>query len=151
MGEVDALSETIRELYAIVKRLEDEYQDQERHFTLDGHLVGSIGEVYAAKRYGLKLFPSSHERHDGETLDGTRRLVQVKATQRNSVGISSEPEHLIVLRINENGEFEEVFNGPGNIVWALFEGKPLPKNGQYQVSVGKLAKLNEAVADGDRV
>ena len=115
---IDGLAATIRELYAIVGRLEAGYRDHCRHFTLDGHLVGSIGEVYAAERYGIKLFESSMPTHDGTAPDG--KLVQIKATQRDSVGISEEPEFLIVLKINEHGDIHEVYNGPGKPVWDLF-------------------------------
>ena len=52
MPEDEKLSETIRELYAIVNQLERDYNKHDRRFTLDGHLLGSIGEVYAAERYG---------------------------------------------------------------------------------------------------
>lgn len=137
------LAETIRELYGIVGRLETEYRDHNRHFTLDGHLVGSIGEVYAAERYGIKLFASSAPAHDGTAPDG--KLVQIKATQRDSVGISAEPDFLIVLRIDERGGIDEVYNGPGEPVWSLFANRKRPKNGQYQVSLARLIKLNEVV------
>ena len=62
MPEDEKLSETIRELYAIVNQLERDYNKHDRRFTLDGHLLGSIGEVYAAERYGIELAKSSSER-----------------------------------------------------------------------------------------
>lgn len=145
----ERLAATIRELYGIVERLETEYRDRNRHFTLDGHLVGSIGEVYAAERYGIKLFESSMPTHDGIAPDD--RLVQVKATQRNSVGISEEPRFLIVLRIDEHGDIAEVYNGPGAPVWGLFENRKRPKNGQYRVSLAKLEQLNKGIRTEDRI
>ena len=117
MGEAtrhESLAATVRELYAIVSKLESDYSDYHRHFTLDGHLVGSIGEVYAAQKYGIKLFTSSAPKHDGAAPDG--RLVQVKATQRESVGISEKSDSLIVLRIDENGDIDEVYNGPEDTI-----------------------------------
>ena len=139
----EGLAATIRELYAIVGRLESEYHEHSRHFTLDGHLVGSIGEVYAAERYGIELFASSAPAHDGTAPDG--RLVQIKATQRDSVGISAKPDFLIVLRIDKRGGIDEVYNGPGEPVWSLFANRKRPKNGQHQVSLARLKKLNEEV------
>jgi hypothetical protein len=38
----------IKSLYDVVRELEKEFVDEKRKFTLDGHLVGSIGEVVAA-------------------------------------------------------------------------------------------------------
>lgn len=145
----DKLAETIRRLYGIVGELERDYRDQHRHFTLDGHLIGSIGEVYAAERYGIDLFKSSMPRHDGTSPDG--RLVQVKTTQRNSVALNENPDYLIVLKIDEDGEINEVYNGPGQPVWDLFEGRVRPKNGQYQVSLSKLSFLDKGVSEEDRI
>ena len=145
----ERLAATIRELYAIVGKLESYYYDQQRHFTLDGHLVGSIGEVYAAKRYGVDLFKSSAPIHDGTNPDG--RFVQVKTTQRNSVALSERPDYLIVLKIDENGDIKEVYNGPGAPVWNLFEKRKKPKTGQYQVSLARLSKLNEEVSPEERI
>ena len=42
------LSEKIKELYRITAELERRYPG--RKFTIDGHLVGSIGEVIVAER-----------------------------------------------------------------------------------------------------
>ena len=143
------LAEIIRRLYGIVGELERDYRDQHRHFTLDGHLIGSIGEVYAAERYGIELFVSSTPRHDGASPDG--RLVQIKATQRSSVALNENPDFLIVLKIDADGEISEVYNGPGQPVWDLFENRTRPKNGQYQVSLSKLKTLNKEVAVRDRI
>ena len=145
----EKLSETIRTLYGIVRGLESDYECHNRHFTLDGHLLGSIGEVYAAERYGIKLYTSSAETHDGEAKDG--RLVQIKVTQRKSIGIGSEPAYLLVLHIDEMGGFHEVYNGPGGPVWDLVRNKPMPKNGQYQISLSKLTKLDAEVKGEDRI
>lgn len=143
------LAETIRRLYGIVGELERDYRDQHRHFTLDGHLIGSIGEVYAAERYGIRLFTSSTPKHDGESPDG--RLVQIKATQRGSVALNENPDYLIVLSIDSQGEISEAYNGPGQPVWDLFENRSRPKNGQYQVSVARLKRINETIPCEERI
>ena len=107
------LEEKIQELYRITAELEKEYP--ERNFTPDGHWVGSIGEVYAAEKYGLKLLPASAEKHDAITVDG--RLVQIKIIQTDRVSIYSEPDYLIVLKMNRDGHIEEVYNGRGGVPW----------------------------------
>lgn len=143
------LTETIRRLYGIVGELERDYFDRHRHFTLDGHLIGSIGEVYAAERYGIDLFVSSTPRHDGVSPDG--RFVQIKATQRSNVALNENPDYLIVLKIDEDGEINETYNGPGQPVWNLFAGRVRPKNGQYQVSLSKLRSLDKEVDKKERI
>ena len=147
MNNLQELTSIINELYALTARLEEIYPG--RHFTPDGHLVGSIGEVYARERYGIELFVASKKAHDGKAPDG--RLVQIKATQRHSVGISERPDYLLVLSIDGDGRLREVYNGPGKPVWQLFAGRKRPKNGQYQVSLAKLRELNEHVVPEGRI
>ncbi|GAL31213.1 hypothetical protein JCM19239_6598 [Vibrio variabilis] len=66
MSSVKQIPEKIRKLYEIVNELEAMFP--ERHFTPDGHLVGSIGEVLAEYHYGLELFTASAETHDAKAL-----------------------------------------------------------------------------------
>ena len=135
----------LRELLSAARRLEVLYPG--RKFTLDGHLIGSIGEVLATQLYSLSLLPSSTERHDAVAEDG--RLVQVKLTQTQRVSIYSEPDHLIVLRLAEEGSVEEIFNGPGANPWAAC-GKP-GKNGQRTISLARLRRMALQVQHLDRV
>jgi hypothetical protein len=139
MERVKQIPVLVRELYSIVRRLERLFP--ERRFTLDGHLVGSIGEVLAANAYGLELLPASAEGHDARATNGT--LVQIKATQVKSIALRSEPEHLLVLRILPDGRAEEVYNGPGALAWSN-AGK-MQKNGQRPIAISKLTKLMEGV------
>ena len=62
----------------------------------------------------------------------------------------SEPQHTIVIRILPDGRFEEIYNGPGSLVWQQFEGKRMPSNGQFQISVSRLRQLNELVPAVER-
>lgn len=113
-----------------------------RHFTPDGHLVGSLGECLAAYHYGLELLPASSPGADA-TKEG--RKIEIKATQGTRVALRSSPEHLLVLRLDRKGGFSEVYNGPGALVWREFEGKRIPANGQHQVSLARLARLMREV------
>lgn len=120
-----------------------------RHFTPDGHMVGSLGECLVADAYCLKLRAASNKGYDAVTESGLE--VEIKATQSNSVAFRSAPQHAIIIKILPDGTFEEIYNGPGALVWEQFKGKKLPSNGQFQVSVTKLSRLNQSVAPADRV
>ncbi len=120
-----------------------------RHFTPDGHMVGSIGECLVADAYGLELMNASNKGYDALSPSGLQ--VEIKATQAKSVAFRSQPEHTIAIKILPNGTFEEIFNGPGNLVWQQFDGKPLPSNGQYQISLNKLKELNTQVDKSQRI
>jgi hypothetical protein len=135
--EIDYIQLRIQEMFKISTELERSFPG--RKFTLDGHLVGSIGEVIAAYYYNLALLPSSTERHDATALDG--RMVQIKATQgAHGIALRSEPEHLIVLWIDDNtGKALEVYNGPGSLVWG--ECGKLASNGTRSISMSKLKRI----------
>lgn len=139
------LSEKVQALYRITQELESAFPG--RKFTLDGHLVGSIGEVLVAEHYNLTLLPNSTETHDAIAADG--RLVQIKATQINRVAISSRPDWLIVIHILSDGTWEEVYNGPGGLVWDN-AGKT-KKNGQRPISAARLKQLMQQISRDERV
>lgn len=136
--------ETVAALLENVRRLEALYPG--RQFTLDGHLVGSIGEVLAAELYGLTLLPASAECHDACCPAG--RDVQIKLTQGKRVAMYAEPAYLLVLRLSE-GKLEEVYNGPGLAAWNVCG--PMQKNGQRSVSVARLRRLMDDVPERDRL
>lgn len=129
----------IKELYTLVSKLESYFPD--RKFTPDGHLVGSIGEVLVAYQYDLELLPASFEKHDAKTKDG--KLVQIKATQGSSIGIRSEPDYLIVVKILPDGRIEEYYNGTGKLAWE-HSGK-MQKNGQRNITINKLRCLSQSI------
>jgi len=119
-----------------------------RKFTLDGHLVGSIGEVVAAYMFDLTLNPASTLGHDATAANG--RNVEIKLTQGDKgVAIRHEPEHLIVLHRPKGGPIRTVYNGPGAVVWEA-AGK-MQKNGQRPISLSRLKLLDAGIADRDRL
>lgn len=133
------------DLYTASEALESIFPG--RKFTLDGHLVGSIGEVVAAYVFDLELYPASNQGHDGRTQDG--RDVEIKLTQGKSIAIRHEPEHLIVMHRPKGGPMRVVFNGPGRIAWEA-AGK-MQSNGQRPIGLSKLAALAQTVDEADRV
>lgn len=139
------LSDKIKQLYKITNELEQTYPG--RKFTVDGHLVGSIGEVIVAEHYGLSLLPNSTKTHDAVSKEG--KQVQIKATQVKGIAISSEPDYLIVIRILPDGSWEEIYNGPGKAAWES-AGK-MQKNGQRPISLSKLRNLMGSVDAKDKI
>ena len=128
----------------IVGELEAEFPG--RHFTLDGHLVGSIGEVLAAYYYGIDLYEASTQRHDG-SIDG--REVQIKITQQDNILISEKPDYLLVMYMNKNGSVYEVYNGPGDLPWDTASKRDSHNNRHMRVN--KLMKLDADVEETKRI
>lgn len=89
-----------------------------RAFTIDGRLVGDIGEVIAAIEYDLILDEVQRPKHDARTSNG--RDVQIKATFKNQLTIRSVPDFYLGFRLSPDGEFEEIYNGPGQLVAERF-------------------------------
>ena len=139
------LTAIIQDLFRTVCELESRYPS--RKFSIDGHLLGSIGEVIAAEYYGLTLLPNSSERHDAKDRQG--RLIQIKATQIDRISISSEPDYLIVIQITSDGNWSEIYNGTGSRVWNN-AGK-MQKNGQRPISIAKLKLLMKSVSDDEKI
>jgi RNase P/RNase MRP subunit p29 len=135
-NQVLALLDT---LYSASDRLELLFPS--RKFTLDGHLVGSIGEVIAAYMFDLNLLRGSNKGHDAISKDG--RNIEVKLTQGKSVSIRHEPDHLIVLQRRRGARVSVIFNGPGALAWA--QAGKMQNNGQRPISLVKLRQINEGI------
>ncbi|MGD0741246.1 MAG: hypothetical protein ABR957_16775 [Terracidiphilus sp.] len=136
----------VQSLYEITAELHKLHPH--RNFTLDGILVGSLGEVLAEYHYGLTPLSVGTKGHDC-SFNGL--LVQVKTTQRKTIQIGEPCDHLIALQLKPDGTVHEVFNGPGLLVWDSVKGKPRPKNRLYAVTFGKLQELMKNVAEDKRV
>ena len=111
----------INELLAINQRLREKYKKYGKQFTLDGKLVGDIGEVLAAEKYGLDLFGENEPRHDAlETATG--RKVQIKSTFKCYCYFpyGEPPEMYLCLQLDNEGKISEMFNGPGAYVNQLY-------------------------------
>ena len=142
--KMNLVRDNIQKMIKIVGELEAEFPG--RHFTLDGHLVGSIGEVLAAYYYGIDLYEASTQRHDG-SIDG--REVLIKITQQDNILISEKPDYLLVMYMNKNGSVYEVYNGPGDLPWDTASKRDSHNNRHMRVN--KLMKLDADVEETKRI
>lgn len=142
--KMDGIKQKIVKMIEIVRQLEKEFPG--RSFSLDGHLVGSIGEVMAAYYYGIELYKASAKVHDGE-ING--RKVQIKIGQQDSIEIAHEPEYLIVLYLCRNGDILEVYNGPGSTPWE--SASISSTSGKRKMRVNKLMEFDHLVANEERI
>ncbi len=142
--KMDRIKDKVQQLIEIVKELETDFPG--RHFTLDGHLVGSIGEVIASYFYGIELYAASAVAHDGE-VDGKK--VQIKITQQEDIVINHEPDYLIALYLNKNGSVYEIYNGPGKPPWDSSSKRDSHNNRHMRVN--KLMQLDQQVKSDMRI
>lgn len=143
----DSFSKLVVDLYRIVNELEAMFPG--RPFTPDGHLVGSLGEALVAHDYAVDLQRPSTAGYDA--LNAEKQQIEIKATQGKAVAFRSCPEFVIVIKLNRDGTYDEIYNGPGKLIWDCFEGKTMPKNGQHQIGLSKLQQLQNRVATNYRV
>jgi len=144
--DMQKIPQLMTRLYSVVSELEAMFPG--RHFTPDGHMVGSIGEVLAAHHYELQLTRPSTQGCDA-VKEG--KSIEIKATQGTRVALRCCPEYLLVLKLHGDGGFSEIYNGRGERVWGLVKDKPRPSNGQYQVALSTLRKLDAQVEAHERI
>jgi hypothetical protein len=120
----------IKELFFIVEKLQQKYPH--RKFTLDGRLVGDIGEVIVEENYSLILYQKQEKTYDGYSGD---KKVQIKATFKDDLtfphGEDNIPDYYIGIKLLNDGAFEEVYNGRGNNIWDLLKNRKKPPNGLH--------------------
>lgn len=120
-----------------------------RKFTIDGRLVGDIGEVIASLEYDLRLDDGCFPDHDATTSDGRR--VQIKATFKNQLTFRSTPDYYLGFKLYPDGNYEEIFNGPGHVIFQQYAAR---KNIGVQLlsfPISKLRELSETVQESQRI
>ena len=122
-----------------------------KEFTLDGRLVGDIGEVLAEQKYKLSLKPGLPARYDAETDSG--RNVQIKTTMKFALTFPADhiPDYYLGIKVHSTGDVEEIFNGPGATIADLLKNRKKPKNNLHNISINRLKKLNAIVDDKERI
>ena len=141
------ISEALESIFSGIKRLAADFPD--RKFTIDGRLVGDIGEVIAALHYDIILDKVARPKHDACCSDG--RNVQIKATFKDSLTFGSVPDYYLGLKLYTNGDSEEIFNGPGDLIF-----KHYPKLKGIGVKllsfpIKQLQQLSQPVPDRERI
>lgn len=136
-------------LLKIISKLKKTYPPKE--FTIDGRLLGDLGETFAAEIYDIELYKGIQKYYDGETSDG--KMVQIKTTMKNSLTFPCKhvPDYYLGVRFDEYGEFEEIYNGPGKFIKNILENRKDTSNGLHSISLSTLRKMNQMVLKDDKI
>lgn len=152
MGEFELPTE-IQPLLAARDRLRQRYASSGLRFTLDGNLVGDIGEAVAAEFFGIELNSRCGPAIDGFAPGPERKSVQVKASgtfrgpafRKQEVGA----DYLLFFHFDFDRRVGMViFNGPERIA---LEKMPSTWSGQRMVALGYLRQKDAAVSDSERL
>ena len=148
----ERISTLIQNLFLITDELE---AMTKRKFTLDGHLVGSMGEVLASAIFDIELLPHSTKGRDARKGDSS---VEVKATFGRSVSfrnhdVENDVDRCLVLKLSRTSPHLErvVYNGGIRPIRDALSGRAMPSNGQKKISLRQLEKLDARVAENDRL
>lgn len=141
---------SVRKHYEAILR--EQGSQVELKFTLDGNLVGDIGEAIATELFGVTLVDAkSTEGIDGHAKGG--RTVQVKATgtKRGPAFRQTETraDHLLFFCLDfETATGSIAYNGPEHYVTRYL---PEVFSGQRMVSRGQVKRADEQVQDHERL
>jgi len=143
------IPEAVKQLLKIVQALREACP--KKRFTLDGRLVGDLGEVLAEQEYDLQIFEDIKKHHDARTSDG--RFVQIKATMQEflTFPVDHIPDYYLGIQIHADGTPTEVFNGPGRIAREAIKNRRPTKTNLHSVSISTLKQLNTMVREEDRI
>ena len=147
MDKKVAITEALSHIFNGIKQLTIAFPG--KAFTIDGRLVGDIGEVIATLEYNIKLYTTQKARHDGETLDG--RKVQIKATFKKMLTFKAIPEYYLGFKLFEDGHYEEIFNGPGKIIFERYKHRKGIGKELLSFPIAELKRLSDAVPKSDRI
>jgi len=144
-----SIPEALTKLQTIVAALQQSYP--QKRFTLDGRLVGDLGEVLAESVYDIKLFTGLERHYDAICSDGRR--VQIKTTLKDSLTFPCDhiPDYYLGIKILPDGICQEVFNGPGDLVYELVKKRKPTKINLWSVNITTMMRQNENVHQNDRI
>jgi len=143
----EAINNALALIFQGIERLRTEFPEKE--FTIDGRLVGDIGEVIAALEYDIKLFDVLVAGHDGVTTDGRR--VQIKATFKDSLTFRTVPDYYLGFKLYKDGRHEEVYNGPGKYIYDRYKDRRGIGINLLSFSNKELYKMSKEIANNERI
>ncbi len=145
------LAENVEKLFKIIEDLQQNYPNKK--FTLDGRLVGDIGEVLVQENHDVTLFTKLEKEYDG--IDSKNRKVQIKATFKDHLNFPCDkedvPDYYIGIKIHRDGTFEEIYNGKGSDIWNLVKNRKKTKISTFQISLSALKEINKNVNPSDKI
>ena len=142
------IKEALRQVFSGIEMLRATFEGK-RKFTIDGRLVGDIGEVIAELNYKLKIDEKSRSEYDAETEDG--RLVQIKATFKDSLTFSTTTGLYLGFKLFEDGGYQEIYNGPAKMIYEHYKHRKDIGEKLLSFPIKELRELNGRVEPNDRV
>ena len=109
-----------------------------------GNLLGDYGEFLAIDHYGLTKAGAGSSGYDAITPDG--KTVQIKTNHASqTIGIRGVADLLLVLKVQADGTWEELFYGDFQSVIAIANWSK--RDSKHSVPVRSLKRISESTSD----
>jgi hypothetical protein len=119
-----------------------------RRFTIDGRLVGDIGEIIAAAEFDIVLDEVGRPEYDAETNDG--RDVQIKATFQDSLTFRTIPTLYLGIKLFRDAH-EVIFNGPGQLIYDRYVHRQGIGVNLLSFPISTLREISAGIPDSQRI
>jgi hypothetical protein len=134
--EQKAVKHIIATIFSAQDALRDLAPDQ--RWAGMGNLLGDYGEYIARSHYNLTKAPRGADGYDAVTADGLK--VQIKANHSSStIGFRGEADLLLVLKVESNAEWRELYYGPFKPVKE--KATYSKRDNKYMIPVARLQNL----------
>ena len=146
-----SLPSSIEKLVKARNLLRDEFSKFDLNFTLDGNLIGDIGEAIASELFGLNLVSSNTAGFDALAVDGRKIQIKATGTGRGPAFRMTEAraDHLIFLNLNFDLLYGNVvYNGPEHKV---ISSLPEEWKNQRSVSMTKIRAIDDTLQPQERL
>lgn len=147
MPRQEALNKGLALIFSGIEHLKQAYPH--RNFTIDGRLVGDIGEVIAGLDYAITLDEISCPHHDATTITNDR--VQIKATFKDSLTFKIPVGYYLGFKLFADGRYEEVFNGPSKIIYERYKHRQGIGIELLSFPIAELKVLSRQVSPTERI
>ena len=142
-----AIKKSLKKIFTGINILKKYHPEKE--FTIDGRLVGDIGEILAHKKYQIQLFDKLEKDYDAETPDGQK--VQIKATFKDSLTLKNKNGYYIGLKIDVNGNPTEIYNGPAKYIYQAFEDRKGIGKVLLSFPIKKLKEISDKIPVEEKI
>lgn len=106
----------IQRLLDITTSLKKQYEGK-LDFSLDGRLVGDIGEALVSEKFDIELYGKNEHTYDGfHRTNGKKVQIKASMAYNFSYPYDIDLEHYIAVHIKPSGKLEVLYNGPGKYI-----------------------------------
>ena len=143
----------IQQLLSITQSLKEQYKGK-LDFSLDGRLVGDIGEALASEAFDIELYGKNNPDYDGYHRP-SKKEVQIKSSMAYnfSYPFNKDLQHYIAIHIEPDSTLEVLYNGPGKPINDFLKSRKRKsyKNIWYSITANHLRELDKLVSAKDKL